>query len=119
MLRCLIFFFTLNVLLLPIAGYAGMSVSKATVSTTNSMSHANKKDLKCLMSMAKETCLNCEMENMNCTADCCCVDCVSHVVSLPAFFKDTISPRHPSKVVTVFKHFYLHITSPEQRPPLV
>ena len=117
MLRILIIFFTLNALLLPASGYANVSVPDDSA-TPITMADSG---IKCKMPMAK-ACPNCDMENMDgmdCGTNCCTHCAASHVVSLPVFFGSNFLPVHNGEIVTTFKHFYLHTTSPEQRPPLV
>jgi len=123
MTRILILFFTLNALLLPVSGYAGMLVSgemEIPMSKTNVVSPAtsNHDDLKCHMMVVEEGCPNCDMD-VDCDA-ACCEQCLSHSASLPMFFGNkTLLPTNGESITTLFKHFYFHITSPEQRPPLV
>ena len=115
MLRFLIILFTLNALLLPVSGYANVSVSDESVAPMVMVDSSSK----CQMAISK-ACLNCDMENMDMDCDAnCCTHCASHVVSLPTFFNNTASPSQNSEIITAFKHFYIHTIPPEQRPPLV
>ena len=101
--------------MLPVSGYASVSVHDE-LDAPMVMSDSGS---KCHMPMGKD-CSHCDMNDsdMDCNA-ACCTHCASHVVSLPAFFSSNVLPIHSGEIVTVFKHFYLHSTPPEQRPPLV
>ena len=115
MLRILILLFTLNALLLPISGVANVSVADKSVAPMVMKDTGSK----CQLPMSK-SCPDCDMDNMDMDCDAgCCTHCAGHIATLPTFFSNVVSSSHNTEIITAFKHFYLHTTSPEQRPPLV
>jgi hypothetical protein len=122
MLRILLFLFTLNALLLPISGYAGLSVSESVApmlmgDQSNSAYTASTLDsIKCSM---PSPCLNCDMSNMNasCGLDCN-AHCLGSVAALSDMFHLSIYVATNTEILTAFKHFYSHTFAPELRPPL-
>ncbi len=120
MLRFLILFFTLNALMLPVSGYASMPMSEMDSSMVIASTDADSGEpVKCQMMMVK-ACHNCDMGGMDTDCDSsCCSQCASHVASIPSQFITVSFPAMSGQVITKFKYYYLHTTSPEQRPPLV
>jgi hypothetical protein len=123
MLRILLFLFTLNALLLPISSYAEFTVSKSIasaltnkpISSGKTMSGMN--GIKCHI---PSPCINCDTGDMDIG---CGLNCDTHCLSSSVTTSNTLTlssePTISSKIATAFKHFYLHTSSPELRPPLV
>jgi len=72
--------------------------------------------MKCHM---PNPCVNCDMSNMD---ENCDLNCEAHCLGSNATVSNTftlpLEAAISTKITTVFKHFYLHTSSPELRPPL-
>ena len=123
MLRIFLFLFTLNALLLPISSYAKFTVSQsvASASTNKSISSTSNtigmNGIKCHM---PSPCIDCDTGDMDIG---CGLNCDAHCLSSSVTTSNTLTlssePTISSEIVTAFKHFYLHTSSPELPPPLV
>jgi len=110
MLRILLFFFTLNALLLPISGYATLSVSESVAPMMSDQG------INCHM---PSPCLTCDMSNMDtaCQLDCT-AHCLGSVATISNVFHLSTQVTINAEFMTVFKYFYSRTLSPELRPPL-
>lgn len=124
MLRVLLFFFTLNALLLPISGYAALSVSESVapeiispqVAAANpSMSMSN--GMKCAM---PNPCIDCDMSDMDASCGTNCeTHCLSSAINIASSLSVSSQPAISIEIISAFKHFYHLSSSPELRPPLI
>jgi len=121
MLRILLFFFTLNALLLPISGYAMLSVSESVAPMMSDQSGSSTNTMSNMANVCHmpSPCLNCDMNNMDAA---CGLDCSAHCLGSAATISDvfhlSIHATINTEIITAFKYFYSRTLSPELRPPL-
>ncbi len=120
MLRILLFLFTLNAFLSPISGYAALTVSESVAPEMTSQASANMPMMNGMKCAMPNPCINCDMSDMDagCSTNCD-IHCLSSVMNISNPFNLDSNPAISAEIITAFKHFYTHSSSPELRPPLI